>query len=212
MRILRHSFGVVIALATMGTATGLLAQAPAQRTAPHPTFAVVRFASQAAHVVYSGYGTEALTGFIGLVMNPRSGYHEAILGVATTLAPSTGASALVGVAYADASDARYVQLYINPDVRVGRMLLDGTIEGYVPLGSRGVVQMATAPLNLVVGLTGRVALGASWVGGVQQQGLPSHAIGPSLRVRIPSGRLSVDLLHGAMRAPREVRVTVVVSP
>ncbi len=176
-----------------------------------PAFMSARFASQGAHTFYGGYRIRRALAFIGLVVNPRTQYREAIVGLASTFQARPGVSFLGGIGLADATDAPYSQLYLLPSVRIGRYLLDGTIEGYLPISSRGASQVGTTPINLLVQASPRVALGVSYVLGAQRGASPSHAFGPSARFRIPAGSLSLDLLKGVGRVPNEFRLTAQVS-
>jgi hypothetical protein len=172
----------------------------------------VRFATYGAHTFYGGYRFDRWLAFVGMVQNPRTQYREAIIGVGTTVVlGGQGPSMLIGVALADATDAAYSQWYFLPTVRVGRWLLDGTVEGYLPLGRAGSPQLGATPANLVYRVSGAAAVGVSYAGGVQRGAPPTHAFGPSVRLTIPSGTLSIDALRALSATRSELRITALVS-
>lgn len=192
-----------------GSARGQVA--PVAEPAAGPTFMSARFASVGALTLYGGYRVGALLGFVGLVQNPRTEYREAIVGIGRTFAFGSRTSLLAGLAVADASDAEYTQVYLLPQVVVGALLFDGTIEGYLPMGARGGAQLSATPLNLLYRPVGRHAVGVSYVNGIQRGQTPVHALGPSLRLGIPHGTLALDVLHNTGQRTRDVRVTAQVA-
>lgn len=172
-----------------------------------PAFLTVRYASSAALTFYGGYHLGPATLFVGAVQNPRTPYREAIIGAGHTR--TLGRQALFGaLAFAAASDAPYLQGYLLPTLRTGPLELTGTLQWYEPLDRAGTRQFGSAPLNVHWVASDRLAFGASWVFGFAQGRAPEHAAGPSLRLGIPHGTLSLDLLRGLAGAPSEVRLTV----
>lgn len=202
----------IAGLAIVTNVSVLPAQETPETRRSGPSFMSVRFATHGAHTLYGGYQFERWLVFVGMVQNVRTQYREAIVGAGATVAfPRVGRNLLLGLALADASDAPYVQWYALPSIRAGRMLLDGTVEGYVPLAQRGSEQLGATPLNLVYVWTRDLALGASYVGGGQRDVAPTHAIGPSLRLSIPSGTVAIDALRAVRGTRNEMRVTAIVS-
>lgn len=167
----------------------------------------VRLSTESAHTFYGGYSVNGWLGFIGIVQNQGTGYRETIVGVGRTV--SRGAqSVLLGAAGARASDAPYLQLYVLPNVRVGRFQLNGTIESYHPVDGTGTLQLGTAPLNVYWLASSRAALGATYVLSAARGAASGHALGSSLRLGIPRGTVTVDLLRGLTAAPTEIRLTM----
>lgn len=197
--------------ATLCTAVVQGQVAPVAESAAGPTFMSARFASAGALTLYGGYRVGALLGFVGLVQNPRTEYREAIVGIGRTFGFGARNSLLAGLAVADASDARYTQVYLLPLVVAGPLLLDGTLEGYLPLGARGAAQLSASPLNLLYRPGARHAIGLSYVNGIQRGQTPAHAVGPSLRLGIPHGTLALDVLHSVGLQRRDLRLTAQVA-
>jgi hypothetical protein len=173
-----------------------------------PSFINARFASQASSTIYAGYTVGRVFGFIGLVQNPRSEYREALAGVGVSVALPSGNGLAVGSAAAYASDGWYTQLYLLPALHAGRVRLEGTIEFYLPLERSGSVQASASPLYTYVVASPRWSFGATYLLGLQR-GLPAtQAAGPSARLTIPRGSLTLDLIRRIDGAPNEVRVTL----
>lgn len=173
-----------------------------------PSFINVRFASRASSTFYGGYTVGRVFGFVGLVQNPRSEYREALVGVGTGLALPSGNAVTVGGAAAYASDGWYAQVYLLPGLHAGPLRVEGTLEFYLPLERSGSAQVSASPLYTFIVASPRWSFGATYLLGLQR-GLPaSHGAGPSVRLTIPRGSLTLDLVRGIAVAPSEVRVTL----
>jgi len=181
------------------------AQDPGPRAGPR--FIYARYASAASLALYAGYTVGPLFAFAGVVQNPRSEYREALLGLGTGLASAGGNGATVGLAGTYASDGWYGQLYVLPSLRLGRLQLEGTIEGYFPLEDRGTRQLDVTPAYAYLLLTPRVALGGTYLLAAQPGQPLSHAGGPSLRIWVPRGSLTLDVIRRFAVAPSEWRLT-----
>jgi len=78
-----------------------------------PSFVYVRGAAGSASSMYAAYSLGPAAAVFGMVVNPRTGYHEIIAGGVARLAHPHGATSIALTA-ADASDAWYLQLYLVP--------------------------------------------------------------------------------------------------
>jgi hypothetical protein len=171
-------------------------------------FVFTRFASRTSNTLYAGYGVGRGFAFVGLVVNPRTEYREVVAGGGIQVLPGRRNSANVALAAADAVDARYLQLYIVPSLAIWRVLLSGTIELYQPLESAGVRQLGLNPVTATIPLFERIELGATYIlfAGAGQR--TEQGAGPALRVKIPKGSVTLDLVGGLARFSREARLTV----
>lgn len=202
-RPVRKYLASLVVFALAGPAVVIAQPAP---PAMGPSFMVIRYSSAASLTFYGGYRLGPAVGFVGFVQNPRSTYREALAGLGATVS-SGRQSALIGLAAAHASDGWYGQLYLLPDLRLGRFELSGTLEVYQPAESRGAHQFYTTPLNLFYLPGSGVAVGLTYLVSAQT-GIPDgHTLGPSVRVAIPKGSIRVDLPRRVAVAPPEVRIT-----
>jgi hypothetical protein len=163
---------------------------------PRTTFILARYAVRGTRALYAGYGAGSWQGVIGLVDNPASSYLEALVGIAKgfTLAPRQ--SVTVALAVADASDSRYGQVYTVPSLSAGRLALSGTSELYLPLQAQGVFQYYLSPLSLHFAIRPGLQLGATYVLAMQEHTPTGHGLGPSLKVAVPHGTLTLDwIIH-----------------
>ncbi len=169
-----------------------------------PGFLVARYATRSSLAFYGGYQLGAGFGVIGLVQNPRTGYREALVGAGW----HPFAHLTVALAAANTSDGWFTQGYVLPSARLGRLDVDGTIVGYLPLQRRGSAEVDLSPLVAILALSRAVGIGAADYLSLPQRGAASHAAGPALRFAIPSGSVTLELLRGLSHAPTELHLVV----
>src|SRR5437016_1512821 len=124
-RMLAHLFRIAVATSVIGS---VAAAQQSQRAGPQlrtSSFVFARYASGSASVLYAARGLGPVGGFVGMVQNPETQYHELIAGSFTQINWSDQ-SVLVAVAYADASESQYLQTYVVPSFATGRLELSGT--------------------------------------------------------------------------------------
>ena len=173
---------------------------------PHG-FLSTRYDSHTSSNMYFGYTMGPVTPMIALVSNPRTDYREHLVGVVRfeTLTPRIGLT--WAVAGAKAIDSWYGQLYVLPNIDLGRLKYDATFELYVPLEEPGVHQFGMNPGNLMYDVTPIVAIGAVGVWASQSNAPYSFGAGPSLKVRIPKGSITLDGVMGVTRWESEWRIS-----
>jgi hypothetical protein len=167
-------------------------------------FLFARLSTQHSSALYTGYSLGAWGPFIGVVRNPRSGYYEWIGGGVTRFAwREQGVSA--ALAFADASDGKYLQLYFVPGLKKGSLSFSGTIELYEPLSRSATRQFYLDPLTLLRRIGSRWEVGASYCLGLASGAQPGHRVGPALQVALGGGSLRVDLLRDLTASSTDVR-------
>ena len=178
----------------------------AQEYTPHG-FLSTRYDSHTSSNMYFGYRAGPVTPMIALVSNPRTDYREHLVGVVRfeTLSPRVGLT--WAVAGAKAIDSWYGQLYVLPAVNFGRLKYDATFELYVPLEEPGVHQFGMNPGNLMYDVSPKVAIGAVGVWASQSNAPHAFGAGPSLKVRVPKGSITLDGVMGVTRWESEWRVS-----
>jgi len=191
----------VAALVGAGRAQG---QAPAGPGG----FVLARYATRSALAVYAGYPAGPVLAIVAIIQNPRTQYREEILAVGEPLLSSATGDLTGVIAAASTSDGWFTQAYLLPSWRSGRVSVTGTFEYYEPLQRAGVRELDVAPATAMVALSARLGIGASWVASLPAGRAASHAAGPALRVLIPRGTLTLDVLRGLANAPSELRLTV----
>lgn len=185
-----------------------LRAAPAQ-SAVDPTWGFIsaRYSSATADFIFAGYGHGPVFGMVGMVNNPRSGYTEVLGGVGARFPLGAAPSHAVALAASRATESWYTQLYYLPTVTLGRIAAEATLQLYMPAGSGGVRQFGINPLSVLTPVVGDFAAGASYQLGTEEHAGPRHAAGPALRVTIPKGALTLDLLRGLRDFNDEARVS-----
>jgi len=201
----------VLIEALVDLATGPPASPPPSADPKHSTlefdthnFLFARLSTAHSSALYSGYSLGAWGAFVGLVRNPRNGYHEWIGGAVTRLAWREQAVS-VALAFADASDGRYGQLYVVPSLRAGSLSFSGTVEIYEPLRGSGMRQLYLDPVTLLRRVGPRWDVGASYSLGVSAGGAPQHRAGPAVQVACGGGSLKVEVLRDFSRSSNDVR-------
>jgi hypothetical protein len=195
----------MIALSVLFPSPGLRAQAP--DVGPRTTFLFARYGTSSSRALYAGYGAGSWQGILAVIENPKSDYREALLGVAKGITLAPHQSVTVALAAAEASDSRYGQIYIVPSLSAGRLALSGTVEFYLPLQKRGAFQYYLNPLSLHFALNSWVQVGTTYVLTGQVGTETGHALGPSIKVAVPHGALTLDWLRGLRAYPSETRLT-----
>jgi hypothetical protein len=180
--------------------------APAQRVAA-PSFVFARHASASATVLYAGrsFGRAGL--LVATVQNPTTLYRELIAGTFTQVSWGKQ-SVLMAVAYADATDGRYLQTYLNPTLKGGPLTFDATIEWYEPLERSATRQLSFNPATLLVRVERRLALGVASTLDVARGSAPPRRVGPVAEWTTKWGSFRVELFHRTTGKPTEVRTAV----
>ena len=173
---------------------------------PHG-FLSTRYDTHTSSNIYFGYQMGPMTPMVALVSNPRTTYREHLVGVVRneTFTPRLGLT--WAVAGAKAIDSWYGQLYVLPYVAIGKLKYDATFELYVPLESQGVHQFGMNPGNLMYDLTPKLAVGAVGVWSEQSSAPHNFGGGPSIKLRIPKGSITLDGVMGVTRWESEWRVS-----
>lgn len=196
----------VLALATLAPLAAGRAQADSA-AAPTWGFVTARYSSGTSGFVFGGYGYGPGFAMIGMVNNPHSGYTEFLGGAGARFALGSRTSHAVAVAASRATESWYAQLYYLPTVTLGPAVAEATFQLYAPLEAGGDAQLAINPLSLLVSVHPRIALGASWQLALQEGIGPGQAAGAAVRVTVPAGAITLDLLHGLRAFDDEIRLS-----
>lgn len=173
---------------------------------PHG-FISTRYDTHTSSNMYFGMTFGPVTPMIALVSNPRTTYREHLVGVVRfeTFSPHFGLT--YAVAGSKAIDSWYGQLYVLPNVKIGRVTYDATFELYVPLQEQGIHQFGMNPGNLMVEVNKHIAVGAVGVWS-EQTGSPYNiGFGPSLKFKLPRGSITLDAPLGVTRWDSEGRIS-----
>jgi len=191
----------------------VLAAAPApalvaQDGAAGPSFIIVRYASESALGMYSGYAAGPVLLVAGLLHNPRSEYQEVMGGAghAFTMAGGHNVTLVGAAAYTDTG--WYSQFYVVPSLRFGRLRIDATVQGAQPLTSRGTRAVYVSPGNVLYGVAGGFAVGAAYYGGAENGNSTSHEAGLAVQRAVPHGSVTAEFVKGIQAAKDEVRLTI----
>ena len=203
-------WSLVVGLAMVGLTTGVRTVEAQGEYQPHG-FLSTRYDTHTSSNIYFGYTLGPVTPMIALVSNPRTTYREHVVGLVRFETISKRVGFTWAVAASKAIDSWYGQLYALPSVSFGKLKYDATFELYVPLQAQGVHQFAMNPGNLMYDVTPKLSLGAVGVW-EEQTGAPySVGGGPSLKLRIPRGTVTVDGVLGMTRWESEWRVSFFTS-
>ncbi len=112
-----------------------------------------------------------------MVQNPTTLCRELIGGTYTQVSWGRQ-SVLMALAYADATDGRYLQTYLNPTLTGGRLSFDATIEWYEPLERSATRQLSANPASLLERVERRLALGVASTLDVARSSTPPRRVGP----------------------------------
>lgn len=167
-------------------------------------FLFARLSTAHSSALYGGYSLGAWGPFVGVVRNPGNGYHEWIAGAVTRLAwREQGVN--VALAFADAADGRYAQIYLVPGLKAKSLSFSGTIELYEPLGRAGTRQLYLDPVTVLRRMGPRWEVGASYALGASAGEASRHRAGPAFQVAVGGGSLRVELLHEFGRSSTDLR-------
>jgi hypothetical protein len=192
----------ILTLVALSPAVAL--RAGAQHMAA-PSFVFARHASASASVLYAARSFGPVGVVVAMVQNPISLYRELIAGTYTQVSWGRQ-SFLVATAYAEATDGRYLQTYLNPTLMGGPLKFDATIEWYEPLGRSGTRQLSVNPATLLVCVDRRVALGAASTLDVARGSTPPRRVGPVAEWTVHWGTLRAEVLHRTTGKATEVRI------
>jgi hypothetical protein len=170
-------------------------------------FVTTRIDSRFSHYVYTGYGYDAAFLVGALVANPRNGYSEQILGAGARLPGYRNLSQLAAVAFCNASDSRYTQLYYLPSLSFGRISASATFEAYLPLDSAGVKQFAITSLPITTRIWGPLAAGVVYELSAAEHTPTSHGAGVAIRLALPGAELGADALRGLSHQQDHARLS-----
>lgn len=170
-------------------------------------FVTARYSTGTSGFVFGGYGYGPAFAMIGMVNNPHSGYTEFLGGAGARFALGHHTSHAVALAASRATEAWYAQLYYLPTITIGRTSTEATIQLYVPAESAGDLQFAVNPLSFLVDVGRRVAIGGTYQLSMQEGLETGHAAGMAVRVTIPAGAITLDLLRGLSAFDDEVRLS-----
>lgn len=196
----------VVGLAVMGCLVGVRPVAAQSDYQPHG-FLSTRYDTHTSSNIYFGYTMGPVTPMIALVSNPRTTYREHLVGVVRFETLSKRVGLTYAVAASKAIDSWYGQLYVLPNISFGRLKYDATFELYVPLQQEGVHQFGMNPGNLMYDVTPKLALGAVGVWGEQSNAPHNFGGGPSLKLRVPRGSITLDGVLGVTRWESEWRIS-----
>jgi hypothetical protein len=177
-------------------------------SAAPPYYVYMRAGGASATYAYAMYSTGKAVFGIGVLADWRNAYREFAAGAGLNLYSESGNGATVMAAVADASDSRYLELWLFPAVASGRLSFTGFGGLYVPVDQAGVWQYYLDPGALFWRVTGPVAVGASY-SGYKIEGLAArHGIGPAVQIVIPHGSAIVEVLRELKNFDDDVRVTL----
>ncbi|HEV8382583.1 MAG TPA: hypothetical protein VGQ29_13435 [Gemmatimonadales bacterium] len=171
------------------------------------SFVYARYASASASVLYAARGLGPIGGFVAMIQNPKTQYRELIAGTFTQLNWNRQ-SVLVAIAYADASESQYLQMYLIPSITTGRIALSGTLEWYEPLGRAGTRQFDVNPISPRVRVSDHLWAGAAYTAALADHETARHRIGPVLEWATQRDKLRVELLDRTFDHTVEVRVAI----
>ena len=145
-----------------------------------------------------------------MVQNPTTLYRELIAGTYTQVSWGRQ-SVLMALAYADATDGRYLQTYLNPTLTGGRLSFDATIEWYEPLERSATRQLSANPASLLERVERRLALGVASTLDVARSSTPPRRVGPVAVWTVKWGTFRVELLDRSTGKATEVRTAVLAA-
>jgi hypothetical protein len=195
---------LVLTLSIAGTAGAQ--HAPAGVRFSVPSFIFARWATRSASSLYAGYSAGPLGGFVGLVENPRTGYRE-LLGGVVTRAGYRDQAVTLGLAYADATESRYLQTYVVPSLQVAGASIGGTLELYVPLDEAGTHQLDVNPIAVMLHPVSWLGVGGAYAAGVAEGDRPHHRAGPTVEIGVPRGSIKGEFLRNFALGYYEARIS-----
>lgn len=145
----------------------------------HPNFIFFRYASLTSLSVFGAYGQGRWLGFVGMI----------------------------AVALAAASDGWYGQLYLQSNMRLGKVATYLSTAYYEPLGANGARQIKVNPALVMWRVFRRLEAGGAYVflGSVRSKDI--HQLGPALQFAVPNGRVTFELLKRLHNSRIDLRAT-----
>ncbi len=196
---------VIVALHLVPHGCALAQETPGVLHAGGSSFMWARHATQSSSSLYAVSDLGTVSVVAAMVHNLRTGYREVVGGVLSTFSYDRQA-VTVALAYADATDASYLQAYFLPDLRGGVFSLTAAVEWYVPLDRAGTRQLYVNPVMLLAQVRPWLAFGGSYALGIAAGARAKHRVGPAVEFRVAPGAITVELLRGVERSHTEVRV------
>ena len=173
-----------------------------------PYYLYLRAGHASPTYAYAVYSVGTLAVGLGVVADWRNTYREFAAGAGVNLYAKNGSGMTVMGAFADASDSRYLEVWVFPTVVRKRLTLTGYGGVYIPAESVGVWQYYLDPLAVFWRVGGPLAVGAAY-SGYKIQGLTArHGMGPAVQVAIPRGSVIVEVLRELKEFDNDVRVTL----
>ena len=165
----------------------------AQAASPAWGLFSARFDTRTSDFIYAVYGYGDTFGMMAVLHNPRSGYGEVLGAVGRRFRIGGGPAQFTAVGVAHATEAWYAQVYYLPAVHAGPAWVRATSEIYLPLERAGTVQFALSPASATLGIARRLEAGIALDLSVAQDAALSTAIGPELRLSLPTGYIGTDI-------------------
>jgi hypothetical protein len=163
----------------------------APTTAPWGLYSI-RYDTRTSNFIYAGYGYGDTFGMVAVLHNPRSGYSEHLGGIGRRFTFANGPTQFAALAVAKATEGWYGQLYLLPTLHRGNTWVRATSESYVPLSSSGTPQFALSPIAATFAVNARFEAGVSTDWAIARDAGPTTAVGPQIRLAVPSATLSLD--------------------
>ncbi len=152
-----------------------------------------RFDTRTSDFIYAVYGHGDTFGMMAVLHNPRSGYGEVLGAVGRRFRIGGGPTQFTAVGVAHATEAWYAQVYYLPAVHIGAAWLRATSELYLPLERAGTIQFALSPATVTYRIAPRIEAGIALDLSAAQDAALSTAIGPEIRLSLPTGYIGTDV-------------------
>jgi len=178
----------------------------AAQSAPHG-FISTRYDSHTSSVLFVGYTVGKVTPIVALVENPHEEYREELVGVFRIQPVSAHFALTYGAAATNTTDAWYGQLFFFPSLTAGRLHADLRLKAYLPVQRAGVMQCNLSPGSLTVDLSHRISAGGVVVWTAEHGSRHEVGAGPSLKLHIPKGAITLDGVLGVTNWTSEYRVS-----
>jgi hypothetical protein len=208
LRLAAGTLAAIAALVLVDAAAAPGAHAQAEPAGP-PVWGFVsaRYSTGTAGFLFGGYGYGPAFAMVGMVNNPRSGYTEFLGGAGGRFVTGPRVSHAVAFAASHATEAWYAQIYWLPTLAFGSMTVEATVQASAPLEDAGDAQLAINPLTVHLRLAPRVSIGPVAQVALQDGIGPAYAAGAGVRLTVPAGAVTVDLLRGIRAFDHEVRIS-----
>jgi hypothetical protein len=194
-------------LAILALAAGAPGALPAQTVSrAGPAFVVFRYASRSAVSMYGGYAAGSTLLVFGMLQNPRTDYREVLAGVGRPVFTSRDAGLVAALAGAHTNSGWFAQLYLMPEGRLGRFDLSATVQLAAPLEEGGTWQAYGSPVVALANLGGGLAAGVTYYVSAETGSATGQAAGPAIRLTVPRGSVTLELVRGLTATRDEMRV------